>query len=504
MRYRKLLVAKVAVVATVLLLCLHFYISWKPQSEVTLRTFFSGMDRFAINIELLKDKYKTKKAEEKHSGDDQFLFNKEYLENVLDISDEAFNKIKESHQGYFEHIKTLKLDTFGTSVQKGSSGFVLIGGGKYSWLSYLVIRQIRATGSTLPIELFLPAKSDYEKAFCEKITEYNAKCNLLDQDFGRWVLLKFSVTGYQYKMLGILTSAFENVIYVDSDMFPVKKLDYLVDSQLYKEKGLLLWPDAWARTINPKFYQIAGVEVKENKVRQSKYDIKRAEREKKQLSELEFNFHNSNFHDFEGTIPNPTLEAGILVVNKSTHWKTLLLALYYNVYGPHIYYPLLTQGSAGEGDKETFIAAAHVMGEAYFQTKKQFQWVGYVSEAENKFVLKALGHFDPVTSEPDQDGLLIAMHCSYPKFYTDWFYNNNDLVYKDSGKHIRMYEAVHKNIGYDLDLRLFEVFVNGACKGGDEYMGDLLKYIGEDNVNDKRCSEVYLPHLTWLRENPIK
>ncbi|KAK7679537.1 Golgi alpha-1,2- mannosyltransferase [Cerrena zonata] len=44
--------------------------------------------------------------------------------------------------------------------------------------------------------------------------------------------------------------------------------------------------------------------------------------------------------------------------------------MYYNYYGPDYYYPLLSQGAAGEGDKETFIAAAHKLKLPYYQVKE--------------------------------------------------------------------------------------------------------------------------------------
>lgn len=502
-------------------------------STVSYKTFFDGMEKYAIHAQSLKDHYKHKEpeskaeAESKAMGDDSFLFSKEYLENILDISDDTFQKLKKSHHGYIhEHmdklINKLGVSTFGNlrpestewDAYRGSSGYVLVGGGKYSWLSYLVVKQIRATGATLPIEIFIPTKADYELKFCEEVLPaYNARCNVLDQKLSEWLTLSFNINGYQYKMLAMLASKFENVLYLDSDLFPVRNMEHLFSSSFFKEKGLILWPDYWARTTNPKFYEIAELQVSEKKVRTSAYDAKH----NKEKQDSEFNFQNSQFHDFENTLPNPTSEAGVLLVNKTSHLRTLLLALYYNVYGPHFYYPLMTQGAAGEGDKETFIAAALVMKEPWFQTLKQFHWVGYVREDTKEFVSKALGHYDPLTSKADSKDALIAFtHCSYPKYYTDWFYNNNDLVYKENGEHIRMYEGIYENLGMDLDLRLQQFFTQGACKDyyvdgrardneallqSKEYMGNFLEYIGGDEKeNEKRCREVYLPHLQWLKE----
>lgn len=492
------------------------------------KVFFNGMEDYSIKSPSIKDKYTEGKAAEKFSGTTDFLFSKKYLENVLDIPDETFAELKDSHQRYVNnHINKLineyKLSTFGNILKsdgqwkdyEGSKGYVMIGGGKYSWLSYLVIKQIRATGSTLPIELFIPSSSEYEKKFCDEVLPgYNARCNVFDDDFSAELADKFGIGGYQYKMLAMLSSEFENIIYLDSDNFPVRNPEFILDSALYKEKGLIIWPDAWARTTNPKFYDIANVEVKENKVRYSKYD--EANGGKKSLDE--YNFENSWYHDFEGTLPDPTSEAGMLIVNKTKHVKTLLLALYYNVFGPNYYYPLMTQGSAGEGDKETFIAAAHVLGEPWFQTLKKFKWCGYHSESEGKFTSKALGHYDPIQSQMDPEGDLdiIFMHLSYPKYYPNWLVDNHDLIYPDLDKHIRMYGGVYKSAGYDFDLRVLQFFTQALCKNyydsdgkpidgedleeKEEYMGHYLKYVSSDEKNIERCSKVFLPHLKWLKE----
>lgn len=498
--------------------------------------FFNDLERFAIHADSIKDKYKTEKAKEVFSTDQNFLFNKEYLENVLDIPSATFDELKASHSNYVDnHINKLVenygISTFGNVLKsdpewsnyEGSSGYVLVGGGKYSWLSYLVIKQIRRSGAKLPIELFIPTLADYEADFCEKLLpELGARCNVFDDALAKNLKQRFNIGGYQYKMLALISSRFENVLYVDSDNFPTRNVDYLFETSLYKEKNLIIWPDAWGRTTNPKYYQIAGVDVKERKVRYSNYDKKQAEiaglQEVKPLHE--YTFADSHYHDFEGTLPNPSSETGMLMINKTSHLKTLLLCLYYNVFGPNFYYPLLTQGSAGEGDKETFIAAAHVMGEPWFQTLKQFKWVGYHSQKTKKFVSKSLGHFDPVQS---QDSIvegknvdLIFMHLSYPKFYPDWLANNHDLIYEDLKDHIRMYKDVYENVEYDFDLRVLQLFVQGMCpnyydldgKAVDgsgitkkEYMGKYLNYVIENEEQKvKWCSDIFIPHLKWLKE----
>ncbi|CAK7904294.1 alpha-1,2-mannosyltransferase Mnn2p [[Candida] anglica] len=498
--------------------------------------FFHNLEDFDPKSDSLKGKYKTDKAKELFSNGGDFLFSKEYLENVLDVPDETVTRLKDSHTRYVDQqinrlVENSGVSTFGNilesdpewSTYQGSSGYVLIGGGEYSWLSFLVIKQIRATGSKLPIELFLPGTNDYEKDYCEKLLpKFNARCNVFDDNLAADLKKRFNLGGYQYKMLAILSSKFENILYLDSDGFPTKDLDYLFESDLYKEKNMIIWPDAWARTTNPKFYDIASHTVTEKKLRYSSYDKKQAEKKDTKVKELkDYDFTNSNYHDFEGAIPDPTSETGILMINKTSHMRTLLLCLYYNVFGPHFYYPLMTQGSAGEGDKETFIAAAIVMGEPWFQTLKQFHWTGYIKEDSGKFDSKALGHYDPVQSskmtKDDEEIDYCFMHLSYPKFYPNWLADNHDLVYEKSGKHIRMYKDIYKNVGYDFDLRVLQFFVQGLCpsyydKDGaavdgssatrqNDYVGKYLKYVSDREQEDEaRCKDIFIPHLKWLKE----
>lgn len=507
----------------------------KPKNEqvTNYRIFFDNLEKFAMKQPSIKKKYKTEHAKELFSTHDSFLFSKEYLENVLDIPHETYEELKDSHQRYVkDHIPEMlkEVKTFGNLLPsdkewesyKGSSGYVLVGGGRFTWLSFLVIKQIRANGSKLPIELFIATESDYEKHFCDEVLpKYNARCNVFDYEFAEELSKRFKIGGYQYKMLALLSSKFENVLYLDSDNFPTRDVDYLFTSDLYKENQLLLWPDAWARTTNPKFYDIANVEVKENKLRYSKYDEKQAGGKDKLKPLSEYTFKDSWYHDFEGALPDPTSETGMFMINKSSHLKTLLLCLYYNVFGPDYYYPLMTQGSAGEGDKETFIAAAHVMKEPWYQCAKQFKWTGYESKREKKFVSKALAHFDPVQAQDLTRNKVdvIFMHLSYPKFYPNWLVDNHDLVYPDSGEHIRMYSSINDNVGYDFDLRVLQFFTEGLCPNyydeesgkpienvpkinfNDDYMGNHLMYVKDEEENNiKRCKDVFIPHLKWLKE----
>jgi alpha 1,2-mannosyltransferase len=64
------------------------------------------------------------------------------------------------------------------------------------------------------------------------------------------------------------------------------------------------------------------------------------------------------------------------MISKRKHSLSLLLALYYNFYGPRFYYKLLCQMAAGEGDKETWLAAVTALNKTYYQVREGTQPVG--------------------------------------------------------------------------------------------------------------------------------
>lgn len=70
--------------------------------------------------------------------------------------------------------------------------------------------------------------------------------------------------------------------------------------------------------------------------------------------------------------------------------------MYYNTYGPDYYYPLLSQGAAGEGDKETFIAAAHKLNLPYYQVQEFNREFGPKDGTTNKHLYFAMGQYDPI------------------------------------------------------------------------------------------------------------
>ena len=464
------------------------------------------------------------KAKQKFVTDQDMVFSEEYLDNLLMVPKQAQDTLKKEHQHYVNSVLKDQHKSFHNELDHPSgAGIIFVGGGKFSWLAYLGIEQLRQLGCELPVEVFIGSEEDYEVDFCENILpELNARCSYLNYETGNIVeKLGVKINGYQYKNLAFLISKFEQILFLDADNAPLKDPTPLFHSEVMEKYGMVLWPDAWTRTTSPKYYDIAGLKVSDEVVRGRFKDSKEKLDIKKDVT----------YHDREGTLPNPSSESGTILVDKTKHVKTLLLSLYYNVFGPDLYYALLTQGAAGEGDKETFIAASTVVGTPHYQVLQKVRFIG--AHYNGNFQSKALGQADPIQDyrnyvmgnhydeldelvkvEGTEDASVEFMHMSYPKLIPFALLNNRELVNEDGG-HIRMYGSITNDAGYDFELRMFELILGALCEGYDgpssvsrRLLGlRLVEYKGrgtEDSSGQdmsQYCPQL-IEHTEWLRKNP--
>ena len=403
---------------------------------------------------------------------------KEALLSKATISEKAFKEFKEGHKGLLDELPS---ELPNTTYNLGSSGIVFVGGGKFSWLSYLSLLGLRDTGSKLPVEVVMPTYSDYKKEveFCTEILpKLNASCVVIPEVFGALVMTKWNkkIKSYQFKSLALMVSSFENVLLLDSDNIVIENPDPFFDSDLFKEYGMITWPDYWRRTISPHFYNISGVEVNEKKrVRYDRLPIGYAESD---YNLLESEKDSVPFHDLDGAVPNVSTESGQLLISKLSHGKTLLLSLYYNLYGPKLYYKLFSLGELGEGDKDTFAAAATVLKRKFYQLKSSIKGIGHYDK-DKHFQGKAMAQKNPLKDyeifkekvlEPlaeqenkaiplnervknakkimkdqftsNNDNPIFAMHCHYPKLDPADIMLRNSIYDKNEKRlNYRMYKG---------------------------------------------------------------
>lgn len=318
---------------------------------------------------------------------------KAMLSLFLKVLEEEKAALKKSHSRFLSLIPQdfpQELYNYSTynDFMKGD-GIVYLGGEKYNQLVLLSIKTLRDTGSKLPVEVILPQTNDYDIKFClELLPNLNAKCKVMAD----YVPKSFVdlVKGYQFKNVALLISSFERILYLDADNLCIRNPDIFFVNKPFMDQHLVIWPDLWRRSTSPHFYDIVDIAVNsERKVRNSYF----ANDPKGRMVERE----KFSFHDCEGTLPDPSSETGQLLINKRVHARTLFLSMYYNYYGPDFYYALLSQGAAGEGDKETFIAAAHKLELPYYQVQEFTREFGPINDRTKKHEFYGMGQYDPMT-----------------------------------------------------------------------------------------------------------
>ncbi|RLV90688.1 Alpha-12-mannosyltransferase MNN22 [Spathaspora sp. JA1] len=346
----------------------------------------------------------------------------------------------------------------------GSKGIVMMGGGFFSWLSFLSVLQLREVGSTLPIEIVIPSMEEYDSAYCdEQLPKYNARCVVITEELGlnetEWKFEK-----YQYKGLALLVNSFQHVFLLDSDNFPVSNVDQYFESSVYKDNGMVLWPDYWKRSISPLYYDIANLSVTYDKqVRSGPFDL--LEPYKLNAAQMD----DVTFHDLEGAIPDLSTESGQLMVDKASHGKMLLLSLYYNVVGPHVYYRLFSLGARGEGDKDTFASAALVTKTPYYQVKTYIRPF-FMTFSDKSTKSSAMGQHDP---QLDYD-LYLSKYSELKAKYTD-------ITSLDQQK--KLLEKFNKQYFHKVekDVPIFSVHCNIWKLDPPEYMNRKEIYSSKEN-----------------------
>lgn len=279
----------------------------------------------------------------------------ESLSRFLKVDTDSVKILKDRHKSVVEHLPLKYPQTL-----YNGTGISIVGGGKFMPVAISGVRMLRRVNQNMPVEVFVATQEEYDKDLCEKVLpSMNAKCTILEDAIGKSVFKNFAIKGYQYKALALLASSFENVLLLDADNVPIRDPQIAFDSEPFKAQGYILWPDFWARTTAPKFYDIAGVTL--------------GERIRGDLNSKD----HIPLHHLAGSMPFVSTESGQVLVSKRRHFRSLLLATYYNLYGYGVYYKLLSQGAMGEGDKETFIAAATVLNESTYYINEGVRPGGY-------------------------------------------------------------------------------------------------------------------------------
>ncbi|ODV63329.1 alpha-mannosyltransferase, partial [Ascoidea rubescens DSM 1968] len=437
---------------------------------------FNAIKLAEPKIPSLSDKYKEKCPTLGSDHSSKPLFTENFLKQFVQLTPHEVESLKKSHSTFLKNTP----NSIPKNLKYRGSGIVYAGGGKFNWLALLSIKSLRRLGSKLPVEILIPTLDDYEIELCTQIfPAYNARCIYLPEVLGQKVTKSFQFKGYQYKILAILASSFEKILLLDADNIPVINPDYLFKTDPFISNGLVTWPDFWRRTTSPYFYDVAqiklGKRVRYGYTTYGIHDPGIGAKDEQDLAEVPL-------HDREGSIPDSSTESGQLMVNKKTHFKMLLLSLYYNSYGPDYFYPLLSQGSMGEGDKDTFLAAAVKTGSKFYQVNKFVGVLGY--DNDGTFQGTSMIQSDPVEDYREANKALklklqetnskeeivlkpaelkiLFVHSNYPKLNPALLKKNKSLLDKNDKRH-RHY-GKNDIEGYDLELKIWEDMKYFICK----------------------------------------
>jgi len=363
------------------------------------------------------------------------------------------------HDAHARYVKELASHNVYPDTFRGR-GVVVVGGGEYFGPAIIGIHMLRRSGSELPVEVFVPNEKEYNPTLCERyLVKLNAKCLILDHVLknGAHGIETSEVSHYQYKALAILFSSFEEVLLLDSDSIPlVDPAKELFATEQYNSTGLVIWPDFWVSTESPRFWSVAGLP------------------------------------GMPSNLPRTSSETGQLLINKRTHLRTLLLATYYNIYGPKYYYPLLSQGALGQGDKETFMAAAAVLNAPFHRVQAPVEALGRNNGREEKgtaMVQYLLGPGSALTTpseaSPAPEVRPAFLHCNTPKMNAAHLIDEGDLLSVDGKTRLRLLGEQREQIdhfGFDLERALWELLVQTGC--------ELADTIREWKTRDRLCERL--------------
>ncbi|RMZ78952.1 hypothetical protein DV737_g3668, partial [Chaetothyriales sp. CBS 132003] len=307
---------------------------------------------------------------------------------------------------------------------------------------------LRRTGSDLPVEIFLGSKDEFDPQICGVVLPLlNARCIVLNDIFEQSGLSHVDIDKYQYKIMAILFSSFEDVLFLDSDCFPIFPPDDLMMSEPFTTSGLVLWPDFWFPSESPLFFKVAEIDMPDLWTRAS-------------------------------------TESGEILYSKSKHELSLMLAAYYNYYGPAFYYPMQSQGAPGEGDKETFLWAAVALSEPFYFVRKAVQALGYFT-TQGEWRGSAMLQFDPAHDFKHSMEIMYGettnlteprpffIHANFPKFnpstiFTDKSFGAVGPTRDADGTMRRIWHessAISTTFfGFDLERRLWEEIRDIGCK----------------------------------------
>lgn len=273
-------------------------------------------------------------------------------------------------------------------------GYVTIGGGENDFLALLLIKQLRKIGADRLVEVVIPPLFKRNKALCDGVfPDLGAKCVMMEDVMGSKSLKRLKYNTKLISTLAVLTSSFDDVLYLSPSTMPLHNPDLLFDSKVYAKFGMIVWPSYYRSTITPSYYEIAGIKVEDTPVRilNDKWTPMEHYSSYRNTQKSNVKLTKPNFHDLKGTSSDYAVVDSVFMIKKSRHFDVLLLMLHYTNDGPSRYFPLLNPVYfKTNGDYIT--AAVHYLKKVVYQNMKTADKIGQ----QIGFGSAATAHYNPV------------------------------------------------------------------------------------------------------------
>lgn len=196
-------------------------------------------------------------------------------------------------------------------------GVVICAGGKRLFTNaWVCIRRLRATGCSLPIEVWYLGEHELDAEMRRLLRRHNVTC--IDAEQYSQLFSARILNGWELKAYAILHSAFQEVLMLDADNVAVLDPTFLFEAEEYKMHGAIFWPDYGRLEPFRRIWDACEVEYRDE----------------------------------------PEFETGQIVVDKQRCWDALQLAWHYNEHSDFYYRHI-------HGDKDTFHMAFHRMRKSY-------------------------------------------------------------------------------------------------------------------------------------------
>ncbi|CAF4064745.1 unnamed protein product [Adineta steineri] len=179
---------------------------------------------------------------------------------------------------------------------------------------------------------------------------------------------------YAIKLLAILKSRFEHVLWLDSDNIPARDPTYLFDLPQYKYSTAIFWPDFWFTSIDNPVWRILNIPCR--------------------------------IQDYEQ-------ESGQILINKKSAWKPLNMALYMTT--DKLFQTLLY------GDKDTFRLSWRALNVSFYFVRKYLAIGGFEyirkGEQDNRLSNTPLRFCGHTMIQHDPNGTILFLHMNLLKGY---------------------------------------------------------------------------------------